>query len=96
MSTYLKSYFSSGIIVDNLCGKPVNAILKIARRISCLHKGTTYRSLFRSQMSKSRQFRVELQCKEKFEFNVPFLQEGCYHLVFRERDENDITVSFQD
>lgn len=46
-------------------------------------------------MSKSRKFSVELQCKEKFEFNVLFLQEGYYHLGFGERDENDITVSFK-
>lgn len=43
-------------------------------------------------MSESRRFRFELQCKGKAELNVLFLQEGYYHLVFRERDENDITV----
>lgn len=43
-------------------------------------------------MSESRRFKVELQYKGKAELNVLFLQEGYYHLVFRERDENDITV----
>lgn len=48
---------------------------------------------FQSQAYKSRKFRVELQCKEILELSI--LQEGYYHLVVGEKEENGITVSFQ-